>query len=154
MRRANKPSGYSAAAPPGHTQRSSHLDIQSHDDETSDKFHKSKRGRTDKSKILATALCGLAALATLLYVAKIVNSHGAIGLLHLGKNTKIAAVRNIKRHHHQHHEAKSMDEHISPQHVLPPDSIYRSTITDIYGTPQNLIKYAGFISLIVNVACE
>ena len=157
MRRTNKPSGYSAAAPPGHIQRTSHLDIpSSHDDEPSDKLHKSKRARASKSKILVTALCSLAALGTLLYVAKLVNSHGAIGLLQLGKSAKIAAVHNMKnRHHHQHHAAKSTGGHIPPQqNLLPPDSIYRSTITDIHGVSQNLIQYAGSISLIVNVACE
>jgi hypothetical protein len=163
MRRSNKPSlsGYSAAAPPGHSRPSSHLDISSsHDDEPSNKIHKSNR-RNNKSKIVITALCGLISLGTLIYVAKLVSNDGAKGLLQLGKGSKIAAVHNIKHKimKHHHHDAKSSastnHRHALPQqNLLPPDSIYRSTVTDIHGSPQNLIQYAGSISLIVNVACE
>eukprot|EP00804_Cyclotella_cryptica_P017330 CCRYP_019001-RA/>CCRYP_019001-RA protein AED:0.04 eAED:0.04 QI:0/-1/0/1/-1/1/1/974/98 len=76
MRRSNKPSpsGYSRLAPPGH--RSSHLDIpSSHDsDEPTSKVHKSKRRGASKSAVCVAALCGLIALATLIYVAKTVKS--------------------------------------------------------------------------------
>ena len=48
-------------------------------------------------------------------------------------------------HQHQHHHNNLH---------LPPDSIYRTELTDIHNKPQSLLQYAGSISLIVNVACE
>ena len=38
--------------------------------------------------------------------------------------------------------------------LLPPDSIYRTKIEDIHGNYQQLMDYAGSVSLVVNVACE
>lgn len=160
MRRSNRPSGYSAAAPPGHIQRSSHLDIPtSHDDEPSDKLHKSKR-RGNKSKIIMAVVGSLVALGTLIYVAKLVANGGGASLLQLGKRSHAAAaIHNIKnkmKHHQHHHEAdvQSASSSMSQESLLPPDSIYRSTIADIHGVPQHLSQYAGYVSLIVNVACE
>jgi len=161
MRRSNRPSGYSAAAPPGHIQRSSHLDIpSSHDDEPSDKLHKSKR-RGNKSKIVMAVVGSLVALGTLIYVANLVANGGGASLLQLGKRSHAAAaIHNIKNKmkHHQHHhheEARVQTASMSQaESLLPPDSIYRSTIIDIHGVSQNLSQYAGYISLIVNVACE
>ncbi|KAL7475991.1 hypothetical protein ACHAW6_001882 [Cyclotella cf. meneghiniana] len=161
MRRPTKPSpssGYSHTSPPG--QRSSHLDIPSShdDDEAVSKGHKSKRHGASKSTVCVAALCSIIALATLIYVAKTVKSD-ANALFKLSRG-KIAAVKNIQ-HKMKHHPPKqghkdsnklTASERFLPQqnHLLPPDSIYRTTITDIHGTSQNLMKYAGSISLVSN----
>eukprot|EP00804_Cyclotella_cryptica_P006181 CCRYP_015265-RA/>CCRYP_015265-RA protein AED:0.49 eAED:0.49 QI:0/-1/0/1/-1/1/1/0/62 len=61
------------------------------------------------------------------------------------------------KHHHQKQGHNDVDaERFLPQqnHLLPPDSIYRTTITDIHGISQQLMKYTGSIALVVNVACE
>jgi hypothetical protein len=112
-------------------------------------------------------LCSLIALATLVYVAKTVKSD-AMALFKLSDG-RIAAIKNMehKMKHHQkkqghedlHHGTSSSAKHAErflPQqkHLLPPDSIYRTTITDIHGTSQQLMKYTGSIALVVNVACE
>ena len=166
MRRSNKPSGYSAASPPGHHHRpTSHLDISSsHDDEAGDKLHKSKRRPHSKAKILVTALCGLVALGTLVYVAKLVvgNDEGShLSSLLQFKTSHMSAIHNMhhktKHRHHDKPDISSVDassSHANANILLPPDSIYRSSVTDIHGISQDLIQYAGSISLVVNVACE
>ena len=160
MRRSNRPSsGYSAAAPPGHHQpRSSHLDIpSSHDDEPTNKLHKGSTYKANKAKILVTtALCGLVALATLIYAAKLVTGNNGGGMLFNLLNLKSAKFSGIHHKHKSHHnlEQHASSASLSQQHILPPDSIYRSTMTDIHGLTQDLIQYTGSISLIVNVACE
>jgi len=57
----------------------------------------------------------------------------------------------------QHHQQDDNNGPINHHHHnlnLPPDSIYRTELTDIHNEPQSLLQYAGSISLIVNVACE
>jgi hypothetical protein len=161
MRRSNKPSGYNAASPPGHHRPSSHLDISSsHDDEPSDKLHKSKRRPQSKAKILVTALSSLVALGTLIYVAKLVvgnNGGQHIASLLSFKSAHMSAIHNLHhkmKHHHHEKEETSSSPHDNANILLPPDSIYRTTAKDIHGISQNLIQYAGSISLVVNVACE
>ncbi|KAL3779201.1 hypothetical protein ACHAWO_008107 [Cyclotella atomus] len=156
MRRSNKPSGYSAASPPGHHHRpSSHLDISSsHDDEAGDKLHKSKRRPHSKAKILVTALCGLVALGTLVYVAKLVGGSHLSSLLQF-KTSHMSAIHNMhhktKHRHHDKPDISSVDTSNAAANILlPPDSIYRSSVTDIHGISQDLIQYAGSISLVVN----
>ena len=48
----------------------------------------------------------------------------------------------VSGHHHQ------------PTELLPPDSIYRVGVQDIHGSWVQLEKFAGSVSLVVNVACE
>ena len=158
MRRPNKPSGYNAAAPPGHIQRQCHLDISTSNDdnELSEKLRKGKARRHSRTnQIIVAAICSLAVLGTLIYVASLVNSNVASNLLQFGNSAKIAAIHNMKKRksNHHHHDAIKSNSLIQ-QNLLPPDSIYRSTMTDIHGTSRNLIQYAGSIALIVNVACE
>ena len=162
MRARNKPSaGYSTAAPPGH--RPSHLDLSSshaENDEPSSKIHKKSHRGASKSKIFATALCSLVALGTLIYVGKLVANGTSFSLS--WRNGELSVVNNIHhitKHHPKHtSEMENVDasdrRESSHQTLLPPDSIYRTTITDIRGTSQSLMQYAGFVSLIVNVACE
>jgi len=38
--------------------------------------------------------------------------------------------------------------------VLPPNSIYRLTVQDSRGSPLSLERFAGMVSLVVNVACK
>lgn len=165
MRRSNKPSGYSAASPPGHHHHrpTSHLDISSsHDDEAADKLHKSKRRPHSKAKILVTALCSLVALGTMIYVAKLVvgNNEGShLSSLLQFKTSHMSAIHNMhhktKHRHHDKPDITSVDtSNLAANILLPPDSIYRSSVTDIHGISQDLIQYAGSISLVVNVACE
>mmetsp|Transcript_15449 Transcript_15449/g.22785 ORF Transcript_15449/g.22785 Transcript_15449/m.22785 type:complete len:131 (+) Transcript_15449:156-548(+) len=37
---------------------------------------------------------------------------------------------------------------------LPENSIYRLSVPDIHGISTSLLPYAGFVTLVVNVACE
>jgi len=66
---------------------------------------------------------------------------------------------SLEIHHAQQMEIPQDDENEPNNHHhhnlhLPPDSIYRTELTDIHNKPQSLLQYSGFISLIVNVACE
>jgi len=47
----------------------------------------------------------------------------------------------------RHDEAKALAD-------LPEDSIYRLSVPDIHGVQRSLLQYAGYVTLVVNVACE
>jgi hypothetical protein len=132
MRRANKAT---AAV------KRSHLDVQSGADmNISSKIHK-KKSNTNNSSLALALLCGAAALCTLLYVSNKVFS-----------STTAKSERKVFSEHME--EIKK--ERYLPQEnrLLPPDSIYRTKIEDIHGNYQQLMDYAGSVSLVVNVACE
>ena len=131
---------------------SSHLDLSSaNDDDTAGKIHKkSKQQPRQKggSSILIAIVSGIIALGTLYYIANkfsyMTKHHvnSSLSIHHGGGEKKIENEEPNNDHHHHSHLQ------------LPPDSIYRTKITDIHDTPQSLLQYAGSISLIINVACE
>ena len=129
MRRANKT--------PAAVKRS-HLDVQMGSGADT-KIHKKKSA--SNSSLALALLCGAAALCTLLYVSNRVFS-----------STPIKSERKVFSKHME--EIKK--ERYLPQEnrLLPPDSIYRTKIEDIHGNYQQLMDYAGSVSLVVNVACE
>jgi len=130
MRRANKT--------PAAVKRS-HLDVQSGAD-ISTKIHKKKSA--SNSSLALALLCGAAALCTLLYVSNRVFS-----------STPIKSERKVFSKHME--EIKKNNKYVPQENrLLPPDSIYRTKIEDIHGNYQQLMDYAGSVSLVVNVACE
>lgn len=156
MRRFNKPSTAG---------RSSHLDLPSsndNDDEGSTKIHKRKQQRSSNTKAIAvTFVCALIALGTLFFVADKVRTDGEIyaktpnGSILVGSKKKEASVVGGSDGGSSSSISNEQQRFLSQQNrLLPPDSIYRSNIMDIHGNQQQLMKYAGSISLIVNVACE
>ena len=133
MRRANKA--------PAAVKRS-HLDVQSGADmNISSKIHK-KKSNTNNSSLALALLCGAAALCTLLYVSNKVFS--------------FTPIKNERKVFSKHMEEIKKNNKYLPQEnrLLPPDSIYRTKIEDIHGNYQQLMDYAGSVSLVVNVACE
>ena len=129
MRRANKT--------PAAVKRS-HLDIQSGAGADT-KIHKKK---SNNSSLALALLCGAAALCTLLYVSNRVFS-----------STPIKSERKVFSKHME--EIKKNNKYVPQENrLLPPDSIYRTKIEDIHGNYQQLMDYAGSVSLVVNVACE
>ena len=156
MRRFNKPSTAG---------RLSHLDLPSsndNDDEGSTKIHKRKQQRSSNTKAIAvTFVCALIALGTLFFVADKVRTDGEIyaktpnGSILVGSKKKEASVVGGSDGGSSSSISNEQQRFLSQQNrLLPPDSIYRSNIMDIHGNQQQLMKYAGSISLIVNVACE
>lgn len=114
--------------------RKTHLDLPSNDDGVgAAKVH--KKGAS-KSQLAMTILCGLAALGTLFYVNSMVFS--------TGKDAGSAGGSLP-------HKARFMEQQ---NRMLPPDSIYRAKVQDIHDNWQELMKYSGSVSLVVNVACE
>jgi len=135
MRRSNKAT----------KKRTTHLDLPSHDDNagsTGGKTHK-RKGST-KSAIAVALLCGLAALGTLFYVSNMVFNPDNKKVMGGGKE---AASGSNSLPHGERFVAQQ-------NRVLPPDSIYRTKVQDIHGDMQQLMKYSGGVSLVVNVACE
>lgn len=133
MRRANK------AAAPSSPPKRSHLDVDDgsahHNHNT--KVHKHKGA--SKSSLLFAILCGLAAMGTLVYVSKAVFSNNG--------SDKVTKKSEIPQ--------QNKERYLPQQNrLLPPDSIYRTTIEDIHGKQQQLMDYSGSVSLVVNVACE
>eukprot|EP00986_Skeletonema_menzelii_P011291 scaffold5793_cov146-Skeletonema_menzelii.AAC.5 len=147
---------------------SSHLDLSSaNDDDTtntttsstssgSKKIHKkSMKQQLHRQKgssiILATACCVIS-LCTIYYVAtqfSYMTKHHLNSSLSIHHEQKMAVSNNQdddnnepNNHQHQHHHNNLH---------LPPDSIYRTELTDIHNKPQSLLQYAGSISLIL---CE
>lgn len=124
---------------------SSHLDLSSANDDhhgtTTDnnakKIHKKSKLQiiSRKRSSLISIVCGFViALGTIFYAVREFTHIFAKG------NNKSSSLVHRNSHHHNLQ--------------LPPDSIYRAKVTDIHNTPQDLLQYAGSISLIVNVACE
>lgn len=133
MRRANK------AAAPSSLPKRSHLDVDDgsahHNHNT--KVHKHKGA--SKSSLLFAIICGLAAMGTLVYVSKAVFSNNG--------SDKVTKKSEIPQ--------QNKERYLPQQNrLLPPDSIYRTTIEDIHGKQQQLMDYSGSVSLVVNVACE
>ena len=131
---------------------SSHLALSAaHDDDTTSvnsngKTHKKGKQKYQKrgSTLLIAIACGVISLITLIYVAKqfsYMTKHHVNSSLSIHHDTKTAQSENDRNNNHQNLH-------------LPPDSIYRTELTDIYNKPQSLLQYAGSISLVVNVACE
>ena len=139
MRRANKgPS----------SKRTTHLDLPSNEDgdvgNGSSKVHK-RKGSRSKSTIAVACLCGLVALGTLFYVSNTVfSSEGKVAAI-LGKKAVSGSAEPV------HNKERFMEQQ---NRLLPPDSIYRTKVQDIHDDWQQLMKYSGSVSLIVNVACE
>ena len=132
MRRANKT--------PAAVKRS-HLDIQMGSVGADTKIHKKK---SNNSSLALALLCGAAALCTLLYVSNRVFS-----------STPIKSERKVFSKHMEEIKKNNNDRYQSHENrLLPPDSIYRTKIEDIHGNYQQLMGYAGSVSLVVNVACE
>jgi hypothetical protein len=136
---------------------SSQLDLSSanDDDATNNgtggggKIHKkSKKQQQKGSSMLLAIVCGFIGLCTLYYVANkfayMTKHHvnSSLSIHHLEKKQDYDKEPNNNHHHHNNNLQ------------LPPDSIYRAQVTNIYNEPQSLLQYAGSISLIVNVACE
>ena len=113
----------------------------------SNKIHKKSKQqlrRKGTSILLATACCVIS-LCTIYYAAtkfSYMTKHHVNSSLSIHHEKKVAAENESNNHHHH-----------TNLH-LPPDSIYRTELTDIHNKPQSLLQYAGSISLIVNVACE
>lgn len=130
MRRSNK-------------KRTTHLDLPSNEDHVdstnNNKSHKHKGNA--KSGLAVALLCGLAALGTLFYVSDKV----------FAPDTKKAMGEVKEATQLSHNPERFMSQQ---NRVLPPDSIYRTKVQDIHGDWQQLMKYSGGVSLIVNVACE
>jgi len=133
MRRANKT--------PAAVKRS-HLDVQMGGVADTSKIHKKKSA--SNSSLALALLCGAAALCTLLYVSNKVFS-----------STPIKSERKVFSKHMEEIKKNSNDRYQQQENrLLPPDSIYRTKIEDIHGNYQQLMDYAGSVSLVVNVACE
>lgn len=133
MRRSNKASS---------KKRTTHLDLPSNDDVGSGKIH--KRKSTSKSTIAFASLCGLIALGTLFYVSNKVFSPDGNVLASIGKQATSGS-------NSLQHKERFMAQQ---NRILPPDSIYRTKVQDIHDDWQQLMKYSGSVSLVVNVACE
>ena len=120
----------------------------------SNKIHKKSKQqlRQKGTSILLASACCVISLCTIYYVASqfsYMTKHHVNSSLSIHHEKKMAAVssqddENGSNNHHHHHTNLH----------LPPDSIYRTELTDIHNNPQSLLQYAGSISLIVNVACE
>jgi len=129
MRRANKT--------PAAVKRS-HLDVQMGSGADA-KIHKKKS--SSNSSLALALLCGAAALCTLLYVSNKVFSSSPI--------------KSERKVFSKHMEEIKKERYLPQENrLLPPDSIYRTKIEDIHGNNQQLMDYAGSVSLVVNVACE
>ena len=136
-----RPTKKSSGAQTNSTQRTTHLDLQSHDDMgSSAKIHPKKKG-TSMSALAVTVLCGLVALGTLFYVSNKVFSQGPNTMVGTNGAHRVTSGSDLLS------QANSMAQ-------LPPDSIYRTKVMDIKGDWQELKQYSGGVSLIVNVACE
>lgn len=91
------------------------------------------------------------------------------GLLFLGIMSLIILVAMVKLRHNEKHNSslrsralnkRGMESHdlglVPPQHgstFLPPNSIYKLSVEDATGQEVSLEKYAGIVTLVVNVAC-
>jgi len=125
--------------------RTTHLDLQSTNDDVGSTASKSrKRKGTTKSEIAIALLCALVALGTLFYVSKKVLTPD----IKKGVGTRNKSVSGSKALPHQQRFTAQQNS------LLPPDSIYRTKVQDILGDWQQLVKYSGAVSLVVNVACE
>mmetsp|Transcript_31004 Transcript_31004/g.66010 ORF Transcript_31004/g.66010 Transcript_31004/m.66010 type:complete len:140 (+) Transcript_31004:109-528(+) len=129
--------------------RTTHLDLPSNEDHndnagsTGSKSH--KRKGSAKSAIAVALLCGLVALGTLVYVSKKVSTTNDNQMVPgVGKEAVSGSSSLLHRERFMAQQNR----------VLPPDSIYRTKVQDIHGDWQQLMKYSGAVSLVVNVACE
>lgn len=113
-----------------------------------------RRKRVSKATIATTVVIGLFALGTLFFVAERVRTQGQF-FLNTGDGRVLVGVGQ-KDISSPHSSGPTLEEQFMKQRnrILPPDSIYRVNAKDIHGTMQHLMQYAGYVSLIVNVACE
>jgi hypothetical protein len=131
MRRSNKTSGGAQAK-----KRTTHLDLPSSTDDATNSAKVHKRKGTSKSAIAVALLCAISALGTLFYISdKVLSKKGKVGAETSSGSSKERFMAEQNR-------------------LLPPDSIYRTKVEDIYGDWQQLMQYSGSVSLVVNVACE
>mmetsp|Transcript_17596 Transcript_17596/g.42330 ORF Transcript_17596/g.42330 Transcript_17596/m.42330 type:complete len:144 (+) Transcript_17596:65-496(+) len=122
--------------------RTTHLDLPANDDVDRGKIHKCNS--TSKSTIALASLCGLVALGTLFYASnKVFTPDGKVSAS-IGKS--LTPGYNL---------LPQKERFMAQQNrILPPDSIYRTKVKDIHDDWQQLMKYSGSVSLVVNVACE
>ena len=113
--------------------RRTHLDLASGEGEKTSGPAKSNAKKSLRS--LAPALV-CAAFVLVLISRKVLAPKGEQSV------STAAAAKKSSGHHHQ------------PTELLPPDSIYRVGVQDIQGSWVQLDKFAGSVSLVVNVACE
>lgn len=142
---------------------SSHLDLSSaNDDDTTSttssataKIHKKskqKQARQNGFSMLAATACCLISLCTIYYAViqfSYMANHHVNSSLSIHHEQKMAQQQ-------QADDENDPNNNLHHRHnlQLPPDSIYRTELTDIYNKPQSLLQYTGSISLVVNVACE
>lgn len=110
-------------------------------DHDNDKASKMKRRKDSQTK--AIFFC-LGIIALLGVIAK-------VKVNHLHKYTS----RRLRKHPHAkaEEEGKVVDTP-SAVNFLPPHSLYKLEVEDIYGKMINFSKYQGMVTLIVNVACS
>mmetsp|Transcript_17595 Transcript_17595/g.42328 ORF Transcript_17595/g.42328 Transcript_17595/m.42328 type:complete len:144 (+) Transcript_17595:128-559(+) len=122
--------------------RTTHLELPANDDVDRGKIHKCKS--TSQATITLASLCGLVALCTLFYFSNTV----------LIPDGKVSA--SIGKRLTSGYNLLPQKERLVGQQnrILPPDSIYRTKVKDIHDDWQQLMKYSGSVSLVVNVACE
>jgi hypothetical protein len=75
-----------------------------------------------------------------------------VKLRHSGKHNSSLRSRALNKQGIQSHDLQL----IPPQHgstFLPPNSIYKLSVEDATGKEVSLEKYAGIVTLVVNVAC-
>jgi hypothetical protein len=102
--------------------------------------------RRKGTSILLATICCVISLCTIYYVASqfsYMTKHHVNSSLSIHHEKKMAAVSN------QDEENEPNNHHHHTNLHLPPDSIYRTELTDIHNKPQSLLQYAGSISLIV-----
>ena len=107
-----------------------------------EKGSKMKRQKDSQAK---TILFCLAILAFLGLAAK-------VEVNHLHRFTG----KRLRKHSHSTHrqmEGKAVKTP-SAMDFLPPHSLYKLEVEDIYGKMINFSKYQGMVTLIVNVACS
>lgn len=62
--------------------------------------------------------------------------------------------KRLRKHSHSQHRQMEAVKVQSAADFLPPHSIYKLEVEDIYGEMINFSKFQGMVTLIVNVACS
>jgi len=110
--------------------RRTHLDLDDGTDGAPTKISHKKKPSSSVGSIICSLMFSFTVLGALYYVPQMI------------KNSSVSNV------------ARKIESVKSAAQMLPPDSIYRAGMQDLRGDWVPLEKFAGSVSLVVNVACE